>query len=236
MTKEAGSMPAVARLAGGLLAMAVGLAAAETPKADPPPEPFADEIRAFRQWDSENAVPARPVLFVGSSTIAMWRTAESFPDLPVVNRGFGGSQFPDLWRYRQDVILRYPAPACIVLYCGDNDIAAGRSPEQVAADFAELHGAIRAAFPKTTLIYLTIKPSPSRWEIWPKHRRANELIAAQCALEPLAAVADIATPLLTTGNPPADTLFLPDKLHLSEAGYRLCTGVLRPFIDQALVR
>jgi lysophospholipase L1-like esterase len=219
-------------LTGLLLALVSCLGAAETQKPAVPEERFAGEIAAFRTWDSKNALPANAVLFVGSSTIRMWRTAESFPDLPVVNRGFGGAQFPDLLRYRDEVLLHYPAPACIVLYCGDNDVASARKADQVSADFAELHRAIRAAFPKTVLVYLTIKPCPSRWQIWPEQKRANELIAAQCAQDPLARVADIATPLLATGSPPAETLFLEDKLHFSDAGYRLCTEVLRPILTE----
>lgn len=221
------------RRVGLALVLGAGLAGAEAQKAVEPAKPaerFADEIRAFRAWDSKNALPADAVLFIGSSTIRMWRTAEAFPDLPVVNRGFGGAQFPDLLRYRQDVLLRYPAPSCIVLYCGDNDIASGRTPDQVGADFAELHRSIRASFPKTPLVYVAIKPSPKRWDRWPEQKQANDLIAAQCAQDPLARVADIATPLLATGSPPAEALFLEDKLHLSDAGYRLCNDVLRPIL------
>lgn len=212
------------------LALAATLAGGQTPDKAPPEERFAGEIRAFRTWDSKNAIPRQPVLFVGSSTIRLWRTAEAFPDLPVVNRGFGGAQFPDLLRYRDDVILRYPDPSCIVLYCGDNDIASGRTAEEVAADFAALHRAVREAFPRTPLVYITIKPSPSRWRFWPEQEKANTLIAARCAQDPLARVADIASALLATGSPPAETLFLPDRLHLNEDGYRLCTEVVRPVI------
>jgi len=150
-----------------------------------------------------------------------------------VNRGFGGAQFPDLLRYRDDVVLHYPVPSCIVLYCGDNDLASGRKAEQVSADFAELHRAIRATFPKAPLVYVTIKPSPSRWNLWPEQKRANDLIAVQCAQDPLARVADIAAPLLATGSPPAAGLFLEDKLHFSDAGYRICNDVLRPILTAA---
>src|SRR5690606_25008770 len=92
--------------AAGLLVVAGGWASAATPAtaqasqaAPPAPTRFEAEIEAFRAWDRKNAVPADAVLFVGSSSIRMWATAVSFPDLPVVNRGFGGSQISDVNHY-----------------------------------------------------------------------------------------------------------------------------------------
>ena len=103
--------------------------AGEGPPADPDPNRFAAEIKAFAEWDSRNAVPADPVLFVGSSSIRLWRTHESFPDLPVVNRGFGGSQVSDLLHFADRVVFPYK-PSVIVFYAGDNDLAAGKSAQR----------------------------------------------------------------------------------------------------------
>ena len=81
---------------------ACGLAATAqaTDVPDPDPERFEADIRAFEAWDRQNAFPRDAVLFVGSSSIRMWQTAESFPELPVINRGFGGSQISDVNHYR----------------------------------------------------------------------------------------------------------------------------------------
>lgn len=201
---------------------------------DPDPARFAGEIEAFHSWDARNAIPAHAVLFVGSSTIRLWRTAEAFPDLPVLNRGFGGAQFSDLLHFRQDVLLKIPEPACIVLYCGDNDIAGGKTADRVAQDFRAFVAAAQQAFPRTPLIYLAIKPSRSRWAIWPEQQRANGLIADLCRADPRLHFADIAPPMLATGNPPAENLFAKDGLHLNDEGYALWTRLLRPLIDQAL--
>src|SRR5512146_2789048 len=102
--------------------------------ADPDPNRFAQEIKAFAEWDSKNAVPANPVLFVGSSSIRLWRTHESFPDLPVVNRGFGGSQISDAIHFADRLVLAY-RPKIVVFYSGGNDIAAGRSAARVLEDY-----------------------------------------------------------------------------------------------------
>lgn len=190
------------------------------------PERFAEEIEAFEAWDLKNAWPENPILFVGSSSIRMWPSAEAFPDLPVVNRGFGGSQISDANFYRDRIVLKYE-PRAIVFYAGDNDIAAGETPEQVLADFKTFVDAIHAAQPGTPIVYVAIKPSRSRWNLWPQMSRANELIRQYAAESPDLYLADIAAPMLKTGEPPAADLFLQDGLHLSEKGYAMWNDVLR---------
>ncbi|MCC7084482.1 MAG: hypothetical protein IT427_05700, partial [Pirellulales bacterium] len=109
-----------------LLSLAAN-AAAKEPNKDS--APFANEIAAFEKWDHQNAVPREAILFVGSSTIRMWQTADAFPELPIINRGFGGSTIADVNRYADRIVFKYK-PRTIVFYAGDNDIAAGRSPDR----------------------------------------------------------------------------------------------------------
>ena len=98
--------------------------------------PFESEIAAFEKWDRQNAVPRDAILFVGSSSIRLWQTADSFPDLPVINRGFGGSTIADVNHFADRIVFKYK-PRVIVFYAGDNDIAGGKSPQQVFADFKQ---------------------------------------------------------------------------------------------------
>src|SRR5215212_9141915 len=92
------------------------------------PARFESEIAAFEKWDHQNTVPKDGILFVGSSTIRLWQTADAFPDLPVINRGFGGSTIPDVNHFADRIVFKY-TPSTIVFYAGDNDIAASRAPE-----------------------------------------------------------------------------------------------------------
>jgi lysophospholipase L1-like esterase len=206
-------------------------AAAQT--VDPDPARFAADIDAFRQWDTKNAVPVDGVLFVGSSTIRLWPTATRFPNAPVINRGFGGSQISDVNHYVEDVVLRY-RPAVVVFYAGDNDINAGKSPERVAADYREFTMKVLAARADTRIIFLAIKPSPARWALWPRMQEANERIrsyslgrAAQLLY------VDVATPMLTAADQTQAHLYVDDGLHMTPAGYDIWTRVLAPVIAQA---
>ncbi|MBN1560006.1 hypothetical protein JW998_07130 [candidate division KSB1 bacterium] len=206
------------------------------PQATPDPHRFDGEIATFRVWDAKNALPDHHVLFVGSSTIRMWKSAEMFPGLPIVNRGFGGAHFSDLLFFVDDVLLKHGAPACIVLYCGDNDVASGLAAEQVIENFQAWWTLVQESFPSTPLIYLPIKPCPSRWNRWEEASRVNKAIFDLAAKNDKLYYADTATPMLRTGAPPATDLFIDDLLHLSDRGYEMWTNVLRPLLDDILTQ
>jgi lysophospholipase L1-like esterase len=191
--------------------------------------PFANEIAAFEKWDRQNAVPRDAILFVGSSSIRLWQTAESFPDLPVINRGFGGSTIADVNRYADRIVVKYK-PRLIVFYAGDNDIAGGKSPQQVFSDFKLFVAHASKELPESRVVFLSIKPSPSRAEFWPKVREANSLIEEFVKSNPQLTYVDIATPMLGDDGKPRKELFLDDDLHMNEVGYRIWVEVVRPVL------
>ncbi len=205
------------------------------PVADPDPNRFAGEITAFEEWDSKNAVPAEPILFVGSSSIRMWRTHESFPDLPVVNRGFGGSHISDVIHFAERIVLPYK-PKLIVFYAGDNDAAGGKSAQRVCDDYLRFTRLVHARLPRARIIFITIKPSGSRWSLWPEMNKANELVKASCEEDARLFFADLAGPLLRPDGRPDPELFLDDQLHLNARGYAVWTKVFEPLIREALSR
>jgi len=105
------------------------------------------EIQAFEAADRGNPPPQGAVLFIGSSTIRMWKTlAQDFPEHKVLNRGFGGCQIADCTYYADRIVVPYN-PRLIVLRAGGNDIAAGKSPEQVRGDFQAFVDKVRAKLP-----------------------------------------------------------------------------------------
>ena len=197
---------------------------------NPDPARFAEEIDAFEQWDRKNAVPEAPLLFVGSSSIRFWPTAERFPGLAVINRGFGGSHISDVNHYLERIVLPY-APRTIVFYAGDNDIAGGKSAEQVLADYRTFVERVHASLPETRIIFVPIKPSLSRWSMWPQMKDANGMIEAYSTSHPALVYVDMATPMLGEDGTPMPPLFIDDGLHLSVAGYDLWTRILMPYLE-----
>ncbi len=206
-------------------------AVAEAPPAKNP-ERFQAAIEGFEKNDQQNTVPEVPILFVGSSSVRMWLTAESFPELPVINRGFGGSTIADANHYFDRVVAKYK-PAVIVFYSGDNDISGGKSPEQVFDDFELFMQKVRTQLPGTKVLVLSIKPSIARAKLWPKMKEVNSLIAKLAKEDPQLEYVDIATPMLAKGSPPPADLFLKDGLHLNQAGYELWNKALEPSLTKA---
>jgi len=193
------------------------------------------------QWRDQVAALTPPpgsapvdVVFVGSSSVRMWKTlARDFPQWRTANCGFGGSHLADSVFYF-DQLVRSRAPRAVVLYAGENDLAAGVSPESVLADFLAFRTRLRAALPDTRLIYLSCKPSPARAVHTEKLRAANALIAAECAGDPLCAFVDVASPMLDANGQPRAELFGPDHLHMSAVGYALWTRTLTPVLEKTL--
>lgn len=221
------------RFAAPVLIGAVAFLPLRAGEKDPDPHRFDEEITRFLEWDRQNSVPRNAALFAGSSSIRLWNTAESFPQFPVINRGFGGAHISDVLFFMEKIVLPY-RPAAIVFYAGDNDIADGKSAEKVLADFRRFVERVRQALPETRIVFLPIKPSLARWNFWPEMKKANGLIETYCAGDERLFYADTAAPILAGGGKPGSELFLEDGLHLSAAGYRLWSEALKPALEKAL--
>ena len=206
--------------------LGAGATLAQEAAHDPDPARFEAEIRAFEAWDRQNSFPKDSVLFVGSSSIRMWQTAESFPDLAVINRGFGGSHASDVNHFAPRIVLKY-APRTIVFYAGDNDLADGKSPQQVAADFERFVELVHAKLPDTEITYLPVKPSLARWKLWPQMQATNALVQAFIDGKERLAYVDTATPMLGADGRPRPELFLEDGLHMNAQGYQIWSDLLR---------
>ena len=198
------------------------------------PAPFENEIKAFEQSDAQSPPPKNAVLFVGSSSIRLWKTLEQdFPGLKVINRGFGGSQVEHSVRYAHRIVLPY-RPRLIVFYAGDNDLAAGKSPNRVLEDFKEFVAKVHAAFPETRILYVSIRPSVARWHLHGRQWLANKMVREFCDTDPTSDYVDVVPALLDeSGKPRADYL-VADKLHLNPEGYRAWTAMIRPQVERAL--
>jgi lysophospholipase L1-like esterase len=203
-----------------------------TPAKQPPP--FWDEIAEFKHQDSLRRPPSGAILFVGSSSFRKWSNVQSyFPGYTIINRGFGGSSFPDLIRYANEIIFPYH-PKQIVIYCGDNDLAISDSitATMVFNRFVRLYELIRSRLKEVDIVYISIKPSPSRQKLMPKMEETNDLIRDFMAKYSHAVFVDVYHPMLTPTGQPNDSLFLRDNLHMNEKGYRAWQQILLPYLDK----
>lgn len=195
------------------------------------PDRWKGEIDALTAGDKFATPIADSIVFVGSSSIRLWTTlSQDFPELRVINRGFGGSELADSVFYFDRLVLHHK-PRTVVLYAGTNDIWSGKTAEAVFADFQAFHAKLRASLPKTKLIYLSIVLSPSRTRVHDTMRMANRLIAAECAKDPLCTFVDVNTPMAGPNGLPPPGLFRDDQLHMNASGYAIWTKVLAPYLQ-----
>lgn len=192
---------------------------------------WAQDQARFAADDAASPPPTKPVVFVGSSSIRMWSSlASDFPGVAVLNRGFGGSEIRDSTWYAEPFILKYK-PRLVVFYAGENDLASGRSPNQVREDFLAFVARLRRDQPKLRIAYISAKPSPSRVLQLGAQQQANALILTEISKLKHASYIDVASLMLDANGQPREDLFLADRLHMNAAGYAIWRQAVAPYLS-----
>jgi lysophospholipase L1-like esterase len=185
------------------------------------------EISAFEANDRTNPPPKNCIVFVGSSSIRFWSALqEDFPGLPVVNRGFGGSELADSVNLADRIILPYH-PREVVIYAGANDLWAGKTPEIVYGDFVALVARIRGQLPEARIAFIACAPNPARWKIVDKVKEFNALAQDYCRNHEIAFINVFPLMLGSDGLPKPD-IFRPDRLHMNAKGYAIWKEAVAP--------
>lgn len=197
-------------------------------------QPFINDIRKFRSMDSLQAPPDRPILFIGSSSFTNWKDLPDwFPKHTVLNRAFGGSSLTHLIQYADDVVFRYN-PRQIVVYCGENDLAtdAKVNGDSVYQRFRRLYRMIRAKDRKVPVVYVSMKPSPSRVALLDKMVRGNALIEKFMRKKRKDGYVNVYDRMFGPDGQVMADIFLADRLHMNRKGYE----IWQPLIEAKLVR
>jgi lysophospholipase L1-like esterase len=188
------------------------------------------EIGAFVASDRTNPPPLHGVLFIGSSTIRFWTTlAADFPGVPVINRGFGGSEIKDSTYFADKILFPY-APKAIFFRAGGNDIADGEAPEDVFRDFQEFVTTVHARLPDTDIYFISWSSTPSRWQNRDKEATLNRLVKAYAEHTPHLFYIEADAFVLGPDGKPRPELYRADKLHFDAAGYKLLAARVRPYV------
>lgn len=193
---------------------------------------WENNMKTFAEQDRAHPVAPGGILFVGSSTIRMWDLPKCFPGSEALNRGFGGSEVSDVIEFADRIVFPY-APRLIVFYSGDNDIAHGKTADQVFADFETLLKKVHEKLPKTKFVALSIKPSAARWNLWPQMKEVNRRVQALAETDPLLTYVDAAAATLDAEGNPRKDLLLEDGLHLNAKGYEIWSALVKPQLTPA---
>jgi lysophospholipase L1-like esterase len=193
--------------------------------------PFHNDILAFRKHDSINPPSKGAILFIGSSSFTMWADLQKdFPGYRIINRGFGGSSLTDQIRFANDIIFPYQ-PKQIVIYCGENDLAGNDTVtgQTVYNRFRVLFTMIREKLPNVPILFVSLKPSPSRAHLFAKMKVANSLIREFLSKQRSTGFVDVYSLMLVDGKPRTD-IFLSDSLHMNPNGYAIWKKAIQPHL------
>ena len=225
--------PALLALAGPA-SVSISKSAQNAPQAAAQAPDWEPDIRKFEEQDKLNPPTPGVIVFAGSSSFARWDTlADQMQGLNVINRGFGGSQYTDLNQYAPRIVIAYH-PAAVVVYEGDNDLAAGstKTPQSVTSDAKEFVRMVHAASPQTKIYFLSIKPSKARWNEWPQMKSANDMIAAFARTQQRVQYIDVASAMFDAQGHLRGDLFAEDGLHPNARCYALWTSIIKPVLPR----
>lgn len=191
-------------------------------------------ISKFLAADAKSLPAPGGILFVGSSTIRLWKPfmPEQFPDLPWINRGFGGGRTWECLYFFDEIVSPYK-PRLIVFFCGSNDTqAAVRTPEETVEDTRAFLDLVHAKLPGTHVIYLSVTKCPSRRNSWDKMDAINRGVSEAIKENPDASYFEMNDLVFDEKGGPRLDLYRKDLLHFNAAGYATLAKALRPLIDK----
>jgi len=190
------------------------------------------EIATYEQMDKTNPPPKGGLVFIGSSTVRLWKSpSQDFPGHNVINRGFGGSEIMDATHFANRVIFPYE-PRAVFLRAGGNDIHAGKPAQEVFENYKKFVSTVRAGLPKAEIVFISQSPAISRWSEAEENKALNQLVEGYVEGEPGLKYIETYDIVFGADGRPRPELFIADKLHFNEAGYKLLAERVRPFLGK----
>ena len=193
---------------------------------------FTNEIKAFRKQDSIQKPNDGMLLFIGSSSFRLWKDVKSdFNNSNILNRAFGGATLLDLIYFQNDVVLKYK-PKKIFIYCGENDIASSEkvTPKMVFKRYKTFYKTLRKQFPETPIIFVSLKPAISRWQMNDRMKATNKLISQFMEGKKNATFVNIWDDMLENGEPKKD-IYIQDNLHMNAKGYAIWVEKMKDLVN-----
>jgi lysophospholipase L1-like esterase len=84
--------------------------------------------------------------------------------------------------------------------------------------------------PAASIVFVSIKPSPSRRHLMKKMDAANKMIKRFLAKKPNTGFVDVYHKMLKPDGKPIDDIFLEDKLHMNAKGYAIWQKAIQPYL------
>ncbi|NLR91203.1 GDSL-type esterase/lipase family protein [Flammeovirga agarivorans] len=165
----------------------------------------------------------QPIVFYGSSSFRLWsKVREDLQCDQILNMGFGGSTLEACAYYFEELFEQIKTPKKIFIYAGDNDLGGGKQAEDILSYYNDLYSKIRSRYGnELPIMYLSIKPSPSKDHIQGEIEKSNDLVKEKIVEHENVTYIDIYHPMLDAERKSRPDLFEEDMLHMRPEGYQI---------------
>ena len=204
-------------------------------------ERWENDIKALEYIDNQEICGQDCILFVGSSSIRLWKNIKSdMSPYEVLGRGYGGAHFYDLIHYTERLVKNHNPKAIAVFVA--NDITGKNNgswygdlrPKQVLQLFKFFTKEIQSIHGDIPIFAIETTPTISRWSVWDKISTANDLIKNYTAKKENLDYITTRLDFLDSKGYPKEKYFMNDKLHLNKSGYKLWAKIIKNSFKEKL--
>ena len=192
------------------------------------------EIEAFEKLDETRVYPDDAILFIGSSSIRLWKTLEEdMKPFNVIQRGYGGAHFRDMVFYTERILADHKLSMVVCFVA--NDISGSSrdgTPKEVLGLFKLFVKQVREKHPTIPILQIAVTPTKSRWKYWDKINQVNNLIKAYCEKRENLYFVNTVPAYLDKDGQPKPEWFVSDQLHLNTEGYEVWNGLIKSEIER----
>ncbi len=188
------------------------------------------DIAAWEKRDQTETANESSILFLGSSSIRRWESmSQDLSPWPTIGRGYGGAKFSDLAIYAPRLLAAHH-PRGVAIYVG-NDITGkaelDKPPEEVVRLFGIVVEAVKKQAPQAEIFLIALTPAPSRFAAWSNIQAANVQLREFCEKDAKLHFIETHPSYLTPDGQPRPELYVADRLHQNQDGYRIWSGIIR---------
>ncbi|MDG2396084.1 MAG: GDSL-type esterase/lipase family protein [Flavobacteriaceae bacterium] len=197
---------------------------------------FESEIQAFEELDKVKDYPKKSILFIGSSSIRLWKNLEeSMSPYNIIQRGYGGAHYRDLVFYTNRILSDHSISLIVCFVANDiKGSAKDGSPKEIIELYDLFVRQVRSKHPYLPIVQIEITPTSSRWKHREKIKKVNKLINDYCDKKRNMHYIKTFDFFINESKTPNDELFLSDRLHLNQKGYSIWNKIVKEKIREVL--
>ncbi|HEX9785109.1 MAG TPA: GDSL-type esterase/lipase family protein [Opitutaceae bacterium] len=115
-------------------------------------------------------------------------------------------------------------------HAGSNDINDGKTPQQVLEDFKTFVNEVTRKLGNLEIAFISIAGNPARWSQIERVREANALVASYAKENRHVEFIDVFSHMMAPNGLPKPDIFIDDRLHMNEKGYKIWRAIVAPYV------